>query len=56
MLVPSIVSVVLLRYAERFNFRYNKLSKGDVSANPLRDRLFMGYYGMIALALFVMGI
>lgn len=51
MLVPSIVSVILLRYAERFNFRYNKLSKGDVSANPLRDRLFMGYYGLIALAL-----
>jgi len=51
MLVPSIASVMLLRFADRFNFRYNKLSKGEPEVNRVRDGLFLGFYGLITLAL-----
>lgn len=30
MLIPSVISVILLRYMEKFNFRYNKISKYEV--------------------------
>ena len=51
MLVPSVASVVMLRWVDRFNFRYNKISKAEVSVNPLRDALYLVYYGLISLAL-----
>ncbi len=51
MLVPSIASVVMLRWVDRFNFRYNKISKGEVSVNNLRDALYLGYYLLISLSL-----
>lgn len=51
MLVPSVASVVMLRWVDRFNFRYNKISKAEVSINPLRDALYLVYYGLISLAL-----
>ena len=37
MLVPSIISIVLLRYLERYNIRYNKISTIELQKNPLRD-------------------
>lgn len=51
MLVPSVASVVMLRWVDRFNFRYNKISKGEVSVNNVRDGLYLAYYLLISLAL-----
>lgn len=51
MLVPSVASVVLLRLVDRFNFRYNKISKSEVSVNRVRDGLYLSYYLIITLAL-----
>ena len=51
MLVPSVASVLMLRWVDRFNFRYNKISKAEVSTNTLRDALYLIYYLLITLAL-----
>ena len=51
MLVPSVASVVMLRWVDRFNFRYNKISKAEVSTNTFRDALYLLYYALISLAL-----
>lgn len=51
MLVPSVASVVMLRWVDRFNFRYNKISKAEVSTNAFRDVLYLLYYALISLAL-----
>ncbi|MCL1596250.1 ABC transporter permease subunit [Parasutterella secunda] len=51
MLVPSVASVVMLRWVDRFNFRYNKISKAEVSTNVFRDALYLLYYVLISLAL-----
>lgn len=51
MLVPSVASVVMLRWVDRFNFRYNKTSKAEVSTNAFRDALYLLYYALISLAL-----
>lgn len=51
MLVPSVASVVMLRWVDRFNFRYNKISKAEVSPNAFRDALYLLYYALISLAL-----
>lgn len=51
MLVPSVASVVMLRWVDRFNFRYNKISKAEVSTNAFRDALYLLYYTLISLAL-----
>ena len=51
MLVPSIVSVMLLKYVERFNFRYNRINYQPPARNRVRDALFAGYYVIIAAVL-----
>ena len=51
MLVPSVASVLMLRWVDRFNFRYNKISKAEVSTNTQRDALYLIYYLLITLAL-----
>lgn len=51
MLVPSVASVVMLRWVDRFNFRYNKITKAEVSTNAFRDALYLLYYVLISLAL-----
>ena len=51
MLVPSVASLALLRWVDRFNFRYNKISKSEVSVNRVRDGLYLSYYLIITLAL-----
>lgn len=40
MLLPSVLSILLLNYLQRFNVRYNKLSKIDLQKNILRDVIF----------------
>ncbi len=37
MLLPSIVSILLLRYLERYNIRYDRISDAELRANKLRD-------------------
>ncbi|MCR4734784.1 MAG: ABC transporter permease subunit [Treponema sp.] len=37
MLLPSVLSILLLNYLQRFNVRYNKLSKIDLQKNIARD-------------------
>ena len=37
MLLPSVLSILLLNYLQRFNVRYNKLSKIDLQKNIVRD-------------------
>lgn len=40
MLVPAILSIILMGYLERFNFRYNKISQVEIKQNLWRDGLF----------------
>lgn len=37
MLVPSIVSILILRFLERYNVRYNKISEIELRKNKFRD-------------------
>lgn len=52
MLVPSIISIVLLRYLERYNIRYNKISAIELQKNSLRD-WFCGIVSGIILLILV---
>ena len=46
MLLPSIVSILLLRYLERYNIRYDRISDADLRVNKLRD----GVWGLMSAA------
>lgn len=37
MLIPSVVSIVLLKYLERYNVRYTRISRIGMKKNPVRD-------------------
>ena len=37
MLLPSIISILLINYLERYNFRYNRVSRQDIVKSRLRD-------------------
>lgn len=50
MLLPSIVSIMLLTYLERFNVRYNKISVIDIEKNRTRDVL-LGIVSLIIILL-----
>ncbi len=39
MLLPSIISIILIGYLERYNFRYNKISRQEIKSNPVRDTI-----------------
>lgn len=45
MLIPSIISISLLHYLEKYNVRYNKVSIYELSKNKVRDCL----YGVLSL-------
>lgn len=49
MLVPSIVSVLILSWSDRLNFRYNKISPTPPQPNRIRDWAFMAYFAAVAL-------
>lgn len=51
MLVPSIISIALLRYLERYNIRYHKISPIELQKNLLRDGVCGVGSGIILLAL-----
>ena len=41
MLLPSIISIVVLKWLERYNIRYNKISAVELEKNYVRDGIFM---------------
>lgn len=49
MLVPSVVSILLLHFLERYNVRYNKISPVDNFKNPVRD-IFCGAVSLAVMA------
>lgn len=50
MLVPSVVTIALLHYLEKYNIRYNKISNIEIRKNVVRDTIFGGVSGLILLA------
>lgn len=55
MLVPSAAAVLLLKRADRLNFRYNQISDAAPVENRLRDALVLLYFaaiGFVLLAIF----
>ncbi|QCT73596.1 iron ABC transporter permease [Eubacterium maltosivorans] len=40
MLIPSVFSILILRYLEKYNFHYNKISQIELTKNKGRDGLF----------------
>ncbi len=51
MLLPSVVSIVLMIYLEKYNIRYNKISNIELATNKLRDFCCGGFSILI---LFIM--
>lgn len=39
MLLPSIISILLINYLERYNFRYNRICRQDIVKSRLRDAM-----------------
>lgn len=37
MLVPAVIGIIVLNYLEKYNFRYNKISKIELKENKIRD-------------------
>lgn len=42
MLIPSVISIVILNFLERYNIRYNKISSMELKKNHVRDIVFGG--------------
>lgn len=40
MLIPSVVTIALLHYLEKYNIRYNKISKIEIQKNTMQDTVF----------------
>lgn len=51
MLIPSVISIALLHYLERYNIRYTKISPADIRKNKVRDGVFFAGSSLILLAL-----
>ncbi len=54
MLVPSIISIALLCYLQRYNIRYNVISHVELAKNKIRDILCTCLSGAILLSIFSM--
>ncbi|RDY28485.1 ABC transporter permease subunit [Romboutsia weinsteinii] len=48
MLIPSIIGIAALNYLEKYNFRYNKISKVELKKNNIRD-YGLGFVSMIII-------
>lgn len=53
MLLPSVVSIGLLTYLERYNIRYSRISTIELSKNRVRDSLF-GLFSALLLGLILL--
>lgn len=42
MLLPSVLSILLLRWLEKYNIRYDRISQADLATNPGRDTAWGG--------------
>ena len=51
MLLPSVLSISLLSYIERFNITYNKISQTEIKKNKLRDVIFGIFSTLILLSI-----
>ena len=51
MLVPSIVSIALLHYLEKYNVRYNKISHIEMKKNRVRDFICGGLGSLACLGI-----
>ena len=51
MLIPSIVSIALLKYLERYNVRYTKISQIEMKKNRIRDGICGGISAFIILCI-----
>ena len=51
MLIPSALAVMVLRHADRFNFRYSQVSTQPPLKNPLRDAAYLVFFALIGLVL-----
>lgn len=49
MLLPSVISIAVLSYLERYNIRYNKVSDIEMKKSPVRDFVFALLSGGILL-------
>lgn len=49
MLLPSILSIAILSYLEKYNIRYNKVSEIEMKKSPVRDLVFGMFSGCILL-------
>ena len=50
MLLPSVVSIIILHYLERYNIRYNKISATELRKNRLRDGIFGAFSILICVS------
>ena len=51
MLLPSIFSILLLNYLQRFNVRYNKISRDALKENLFRDSILSIFSVIIVLVI-----
>ncbi|MEG0548977.1 MAG: ABC transporter permease subunit, partial [Coprobacillus sp.] len=55
MLIPSILSILVLHYLEKYNIRYNKISKIEFKKNKIRDITWGSisiFFNIIIIAIF----
>lgn len=51
MLLPSIISIGVLSYLEKYNIRYNKVSEIEMKKSPARDIIFTLLSGFVLLCI-----
>ena len=54
MLLPSIISIALLCYLQRYNVRYNKIYQVELKVNKVRDFVWGGLYTVILVMILFM--
>lgn len=56
MMIPSIISIALLKYLERYNIRYNKIADIELKKNPVRDGICAVGSSMILIIIAVFAV
>ncbi|MCH1982808.1 extracellular solute-binding protein [Ruminococcus sp. OA3] len=50
MLIPSVVSIAVLRFLEKYNIRYNRISEIELKRSGIRDTVFAAVSAVIMLS------
>lgn len=50
MLLPSIIGIMALKYLEKYNFRYNKISQIEINKNKVRD-IILGTISVVVMTI-----